>query len=264
MSFRPGMVAVDIDGTMVDESNVLTDGVREALMRVVDAGVPLVISTGRSWASALTVLDQLPTWSAEHVCSNGAVTVRYPPFEVGDVMTFDPAPVVTRIRAELPGALFAVEALGRGYHVTEFFPDGELHGTIEVVTVDQMMAAPATRVIVRDPNGSVDEFLELAHRLGLEGVSYSVGYSAWLDIAPHGVDKAHGLQRVCDRAGIRRSEVLAIGDGRNDIAMLAWAGRGVAMGDAPAEVAEAADHVTETLAGDGLVVELDRWFGRSG
>ena len=87
------------------------------------------------------------------------------------------------------------------------------------------------------------------------------GYTAWLDIAPEGVDKAHGLARVCGRMGIDPADVLALGDGRNDIEMLTWAGRGVAMGGSPAELVAVADAVTGTLAEGGLVEELGRWFG---
>ena len=60
--------------------------------------------------------------------------------------------------------------------------------------------------------------------------------------------------------GIDAADVLAIGDGRNDIEMLTWAGRGVAMGGSPAELLEVADAVTGSLADDGLVAELARWF----
>lgn len=260
MSFHPSLVALDVDGTLVDESNIVEPEVREAIQRVLDAGVGVILSTGRSWASALTVLEQLPDLRAEHVCSNGAVTVRYPPFEVVDLLTFDPRPVVDRILAEHPAALLAVEMVGRGYRVTEHFPEGELHGQIEQVDVDALAGESVTRVIVRDPNASEGEFIDLAHRLGLEGVTYSIGYTAWLDIAPEGVDKAHGLERACRRAGVRPADVLALGDGRNDIAMLAWAGRGVAMGNAPAEVLAAADAVTGSVAEGGLVAELARWF----
>ena len=54
--------------------------------------------------------------------------------------------------------------------------------------------------------------------------------------------------------------MLAIGDGRNDIEMLRWAGRGVAMGQAVEDVREAADAVTDTVHDDGAAAELDRWF----
>ena len=56
-------------------------------------------------------------------------------------------------------------------------------------------------------------------------------------------------------------DVLAIGDGRNDIEMLTWAGRGVAMGQAVQEVQDAANDVTGSVDEDGAAVELDRWFG---
>lgn len=260
MDFVPRLVALDVDGTLVDESNIVTPRMHDAIQRVVSAGVPVILSTGRSWASARTVVDQLDLGHVEHVCSNGAVTVRYPPFEVVDVLTFNPRPVVDRIVAEHPSALLAVEVVGRGYRVTQEFPTGELHGEIEVVELDELAGGDVTRVIVRDPNASEHEFIGLAERLGLEGVSYTIGYTAWLDIAPEGIDKAHGLDRVCGRMGIAPTDVLAVGDGRNDLEMLTWAGRGVAMGHAPAEVRSAATAVTGTIDEQGLVTELARWF----
>ena len=96
--WRPQLVALDVDGTLVDESNVVSAAMRDTIQRVVDAGVPVLLATGRSWASALTVIEQLPFERVEHVCSNGAVLVRYPPFEVTDVLTFDPAPVIEKVR----------------------------------------------------------------------------------------------------------------------------------------------------------------------
>jgi len=120
-----------------------------------------------------------------------------------------------------------------------------------------------TRVIIRDPESSVEEFMELAGSLGLHGTNYFVGYTAWLDLAPEGVSKASGLAQVADRLGVDVADVLAIGDGRNDLEMLAWAGRGVAMGQAPDEVKAVADDVTETLENDGVALELEQWFGDS-
>jgi hydroxymethylpyrimidine pyrophosphatase-like HAD family hydrolase len=116
-------------------------------------------------------------------------------------------------------------------------------------------------VITRDPHSSEEEFLALAEKLGLQGTNYFIGWTAWLDIAPEGVSKASALADVAEELGVARADVLAIGDGRNDIEMLRWAGRGVAMGQAPLSVQEAADDVTETVLNDGVAVELRRWFG---
>ena len=75
-----------------------------------------------------------------------------------------------------------------------------------------------------------------------------------------GVSKASGLAIVADKLAVDQADVLAIGDGRNDIEMLEWAGRGVAMGQSIEEVRDAADDVTETVYDDGAAVELARWF----
>lgn len=100
----------------------------------------------------------------------------------------------------------------------------------------------------------------MAQSLGLVGTNYFVGYTAWLDLAPDGVSKASGLQVVTDRLGLTAADVLAIGDGDNDVEMLQWAGRGVAMGQAPIAVQDAADSVTETVYNDGAAREIARYL----
>ncbi|HLR83616.1 MAG TPA: HAD hydrolase family protein, partial [Nocardioidaceae bacterium] len=68
------------------------------------------------------------------------------------------------------------------------------------------------------------------------------------------------LQVVTDRLGLTADDVLAIGDGDNDVEMLRWAGRGVAMGQAPVAVQEVADDVTETIDNDGAAREIARYL----
>ena len=115
-------------------------------------------------------------------------------------------------------------------------------------------------MIIRDPTASADDFVAMAAKLGLHGTDYVVGWTAWLDLAPVGVSKASGLAYVAGQLGVDAVDVLAIGDGRNDIEMLEWAGRGVAMGQAVEEVHAAADHVTASVHDDGVVEELARWW----
>ncbi len=194
------------------------------------------------------------------VASNGAVIFRYPPLEVVFEETFDAAPAVKAILERKPGVLVAVEERGIGYRVSAPFPDGELSGEMIQTHVDELVGAPVSRVIIRDPESSVEEFVALAEELGLHGTDYVVGWTAWLDLAPVGVNKASGLAHVARTLGLDASDVLAIGDGRNDLEMLAWAGRGVAMGQAVPEVHAAADHVTDSVYDDGAAVEIERWY----
>lgn len=261
--WKPRVVALDIDGTIVDHEGVLPNQMRRTIRRVAMAGVPVILTTGRSWHATRPVFEELELPSGPVISSNGAVTVQFPPFELLNAATFNPADVVERVLREHPSAAIAAEVIGTGYRVTQPFPEGELFGEIEVVSHEELSGDDVTRIVVRDPNSSDTEFVELANRLGLHGVSYSVGWSAWLDIAPFGVNKATGLNQVVTALGFTAADVLAIGDGRNDIEMLSWAGRGVAVGDASAEVQAAADHVTGRFAEDGTVEELERWFGSS-
>jgi hydroxymethylpyrimidine pyrophosphatase-like HAD family hydrolase len=194
------------------------------------------------------------------VASNGAVVFRYPPLEVVHEETFDAAPAVASVLEHHPSALVAVEERGVGYRVNRPFPEGELSGDMTLAAVEDLVSGPVSRVIIRDPDATADDFVALAENLGLHGTDYVVGWTAWLDLAPVGVNKASGLALVADELGIDGADVLAIGDGRNDIEMLRWAGRGVAMGQAVEAVQESADAVTGTVYDEGAATELDRWF----
>lgn len=254
------LVALDVDGTIVDWDNNMTPTIREAVRAVAASGVHVVLSTGRSVPGVIDAADKLGFEHGTAVASNGAVTFSYSPVEVLSKVTFDARETVKLLLDHVPDAAVAVEEIGRGYRINKPFPDGEITGEMILQSVEDLVAEPVTRVIIRSPDQSAEEFIELAERLGLHGTNYFVGYTAWLDLAPSGVTKASGLDSVATRLGVEHSRVLAIGDGRNDLEMLRWAGRGVAMGGAPVEVQDAADDVTETVENDGVALELGRWF----
>ena len=271
--WTPKVVALDIDGTLLkwvdgqtEDYETITEPVYDAVHRALDAGAHIVLSSGRSPHGMTRIADLLgiPREEADQlwvVASNGAVVFRYPPMEVVHEETFDAAPAVAAVLEHHPGALVAVEEreVG-GYRVNRVFPEGELSGEQLITHVDDIVGEPVSRVIVRDPEATADDFIELAANLGLHGTDYVVGWTAWLDLSPVGVSKASGLQHVCDRLGVSAADVLAIGDGRNDIEMLRWAGRGVAMGQAVDEVKAAADDVTVSVNDEGAAVEMSRWF----
>jgi hydroxymethylpyrimidine pyrophosphatase-like HAD family hydrolase len=260
-AWRPRLVALDIDGTLVDRNGVLPDAVAEAVGLIIGAGVPAVLSTGRSWHGTRALFEALGLPPGPTVCSNGAVIVRYPPQEIIKAITFDPRPVITQVEEFAPGTLIAVEEIGIGYRLNDRFPGEDLTGELVIEDAEQLSSRPVTRVILRDPTRSDEEFVALARHLGMHGVTYYIGWGSWLDIAPDGVNKATALAEVAAGFGVRAADVLAFGDGRNDVEMLRWAGHGVAMGDAPDEVKDAANDVTKTIDDGGPAAELRYWFG---
>jgi HAD superfamily hydrolase (TIGR01484 family) len=281
--WTPQLVALDIDGTLLawvdgqtEPYETIRPRVHAAVQKALDAGVHVVLASGRSPHGMTRIAEMLeiprfpghPGGRADArpgerlwvVASNGAVLFRHPPMEVVHEETFDAAPAVKAVLAEHPDALVAVEERGVGYRVSSHFPEGELSGEMIITEVDEIVSGPVSRVIVRDPGATAEDFVDLAARLGLHGTDYVVGWTAWLDLSPVGISKASGLEHVCRELGVAQADVLAIGDGRNDIEMLGWAGRGVAMGQAVEEVRAAADAVTDTVHEDGAAVELERWF----
>ncbi|CAM3175359.1 HAD family hydrolase [Nocardioides dubius] len=270
--WRPKLIALDIDGTLLRwvEGSGTVHGevdpvVRAAVQRAAEAGAHIVLSSGRSLHGMTPIAEQLGIPLAEErswiVASNGAVVLRYPPVEVVYEATFDASEAVRNVLKHHPGALIGVEERGRGYRVNRPFPPGELNGEMIITDVEEIVAEPVSRVIVRDPEASVEDFQILAEKLGLHGTDYVIGWTAWMDLAPMGISKASGLALVAGKLGIDAADALAIGDGRNDLEMFAWAGRSVAMGQAVPEVTAAATAITLPVDEHGAAVELDQWFG---
>lgn len=260
-AYRRRLVALDVDGTLVDHSGGLSQAVADAVRAVADAGHHVIIATGRSVIATTLILEALGLTEGYAVCSNGAVTLELDPAEpVGyriiDMVTFDPRPVLTVLRQELPDALVAVEELGVGFKVSAPFPEGELYGQETVVDWEHLVASPATRVTLRMPDVEPDDFMARIEAIGLHEVAYAVGWTAWLDLNPEGVSKGSALELLRRRLHVEPADTVAVGDQRNDIEMLQWAARAVAMGNAPDEVQAVAHEVTGTVHEDGLAPVL--------
>ncbi|MGP5164762.1 MULTISPECIES: HAD family hydrolase [Micrococcaceae] len=257
MTTQQKMVCLDVDGTLVDHYGHMSDAVKETARNIVAAGHEVIVSTGRSLGATLPIVQLLGITSGYAVCSNGGLTVRIDTslsvgYEVIDRQTFDPAPALQALRSALPTAKYALESDQGDFLATERFQDASFGVQAKAVTFEEMMEATAVRLVVFSSDNSSEEFVEAVQTIGLQGVAYSVGWTAWLDIAAEGITKASAIEALRGELGFDIQNTVAVGDGRNDIEMLGWAGRGVAMGQAPDEVKAAADEVTTTVDEDGL------------
>ena len=261
----PLLIALDIDGTVMREDGVIAEEVIAAVALARDKGHEVMLATGRSVAMTLPVLDRLAITPRYVVCANGAITLeRDADAPTGYsrifVETFAPREVLTTINTHLTGARYAVEdENGRFKFAGGDFPEAGIEANGERVSFEELLSAEATRVVVISPEHALEDFLRIVERMGLHKVSYNVGWTSWLDIAPDGVNKATALERVRDLLGTPRSQVIAIGDGRNDVDMLEWAsaeGRGIAMGQAPDEVIAAANETTSSDIANGVAAVL--------
>lgn len=256
-----GLIALDIDGTIVLEDETFSPGVMDAVAAARDAGFQVMLATGRSWNATERFIDALELETEYAVCSNGAVIMRRDGanWERWHVETFDPATVLGLLKKHLPEARYMVELESGQRLYTAVLADWSLDGGRQV-EFDELGAQPVSRVVVISPTHDEADFHRLVSEVGLNEVSYAVGWTAWLDIAPHGVNKGTALERVKTALGAAGGQVFVAGDGRNDLGMFEWArsegGRAVAMGQAPDEVREAASEVTGTVEEGGLATAL--------
>ncbi|WP_053352618.1 HAD family hydrolase [Leucobacter musarum] len=273
------LIALDIDGTVLNHGfgegagddaagGHIDQDLAAAIRELHELGHEVVIATGRSVDATLPIVERLqirPEWV---IAANGAVTLRRDAlapraYRREFVEAFDPSDALRKIRTQLVTARFAVELADGGFLYTEEIPTGTLPSTQRRVPFEELLGVQASRVVVVSPDHRLEEFLDVVSTMGLTHVSYAVGSTSWLDIAPDGVTKASALEVVASHLGIDGTRVFAAGDGRNDIEMLRWAakrGDSVAMGQAVPEVQAVAGRVTGTIDEVGLLTALRERF----
>ncbi|MGC5172221.1 HAD family hydrolase [Micromonospora sp. DT81.3] len=255
------LIVLDIDGTVLLEDETLSPGVVEAVQDAGDAGHEVMIATGRSWAGTEKTLQALDIRPEYVVCSNGAVVMK----REGDAYvrahteTFDATQVLNLLREHLPNAKYMVEREDGERLYTDFIDDWNLSAAHRVPFED-LIGLPVSRVVVVSPGHDEEDFSRLVEDIGLNHVSYAIGWTAWLDIAPQGVDKGTALELVREWLDMPPADVLVIGDGRNDLGMFAWArrngGRAIAMAQGPQEVLDAASETTASVQEGGVAAAL--------
>lgn len=264
----PRLVATDIDGTLLGAERTVSSYTARVLARVTARDVPVVLVTGRPIRWLRLVYEQLDT-PLPAICANGAVV--YDPV-TDEVLRADPlAPellveVAQRLRAAVPGVSLAVEVVDSREmrHEAHFPLHREADPTLIRVagTPEELLAVPAVKLLVRAGEQDPDLFTQVVAEVveGLAEATHS-SRSGLVEVSASGVTKAAGLAWYCNRLGVAAPQVLAFGDMPNDVPMLTWAGRAVAVGNAHPAVLAIADEVTATNTEDGVATYLDRVFG---
>ncbi|MEU6072669.1 HAD family hydrolase [Micromonospora sp. NPDC047074] len=268
MGEAPRLIATDIDGTLLRDDRSLSPRTIDVLARLSARGTPVVLVTGRPIRWLRMVYEQLAE-PLPAICANGAVV--YDPV-ADEVVRADPlapellAEVARRLRAEVPEISFAVEIVdSRQMRHEAHYPlrwDAD-HAAIRAVeTPEELLAAPAVKLLARAAEQDPDAFVALVAG-ALEGLAEAThsSYSGLVEISAAGVTKAAGLAWYCARLGIDARDVVAFGDMPNDVPMLTWAGRGVAVANAHPAVLEIADEVTTANSVDGVAAYLEKVFG---
>jgi hydroxymethylpyrimidine pyrophosphatase-like HAD family hydrolase len=263
------LVASDLDGTLLRPDETVSERTREAIVAVRRAGITLVLVTGRPPRALAPIAARIGVGGIA-ICANGAVVWD---LDAGTMVDVTPlaadlaAGLVRELREAIPGVLFAVE-LEHGFGREAGWTDGTgpprprlvERETPEVLEDDalELVTGPVVKLLVRHPTLPFPEVARRARQAVGEQAVVTWAGTRLLEISAAGVTKAWALERLCARLGVRRQQVLALGDMENDLPMLAWAGHSVAVANAQPDVLDAADEVTASNLDDGVALVLER------
>jgi HAD superfamily hydrolase (TIGR01484 family) len=238
------LIALDMDGTLLDENRTVSLDNRKWIQAASEVGLTVMLSTGRGIQSALPYALDLQLQSPL-VTVNGSEVWRSPnnllKRQLMDVAWIQR---MHRLAVEKDAWYWA-------YTVEGMFNKNKW---VEHLESYQWLKFG---YYTEDPE------LLLHIRATLEAwgeLEISNSHPCNLEINPQGISKASGIMEVCKLLGIDMSQVIAMGDGFNDIAMIRAAGLGVAMGNAQEEVKRAADVVTVTNVENGVARIIQKYM----
>ncbi|MDQ2895919.1 MAG: Cof-type HAD-IIB family hydrolase [Actinomycetota bacterium] len=264
----PRIVASDLDGTLLRSDGSLSPRSARALAAVQAAGCRVVLCTARPVRWVRPIAEQAGVAGCA-VCVNGAViwdfaadaAVSEHAITAGVVLD-----VVTRVDDLFPGGAWGIEHADGFDHEPGYHPHWPVRPQTIVAPVRELLGVPPLKLLFRHDGHSPDEMLGPA-RAALRGVvelSHSNSREGLLEISAPGVDKGAGLARLCATLGVRPEQVIAFGDMPNDLALLGFAGRAVAVANAHPDVLAVADEVAPGHDDDGVAHVLERLLASRG
>ena len=258
---RRHLIALDLDGTLLDDAGHLSERNAASIRAAADAGHRVVLATGRPPHLVLELADQLGDSVSHVVGTNGTMIATFPDGELMQLLGFDideASDVVRSLRAHDARLGFAI-ATDAGFGFEAGFAE-RMPAAVPGDPIDDVLSVGGTQIFKLfsfHPDHTVDEMLDWLPALLPASLAVSHMGADAVDIGPTSIDKQAGLAWLCEQLGIDGADVIALGDEANDITMLRAAGRGIAMDNAPAHVKAAADEVAPSNNDHGVAHILE-------
>lgn len=256
------LVASDLDGTLLRPDGSVSEYTRQVLGRLQAAGVVIALVSARPPVTLLPIAASAGVRGLA-ICDNGAVTYDLAREQVTDLRPL-PAAVSQRLietlRQAAPGVCFAAR-IALELHYEPAYEALSLYGMNPADHRADASCWPGqsmTKLLVRHAELPIDRLLSLVQQLGSADIEATHSGARNVEVSACGVNKASALAELCAALGIAPEQVVAFGDMPNDLAMLTWAGRGIAVANAHPLVLAAADEQTLPNWEDGVAVALER------
>ncbi|OZF33491.1 haloacid dehalogenase [Rhodococcus sp. 14-2483-1-1] len=248
------VVATDLDGTLLRSDRTISARTADAMAGADAAGIRVVWASARARHS----IDELAAscgFRGTAIGANGAVVLDLAdgtPNIVGtrSVPAETVASVKSVVRSLVPGVAFATVGATRfvaeaGYAELCVFADHHRQPN-EMELSDHGLSVevePTVKIVARHRDTSSEALYELVAAAGLAGVELTHSGAPYIEMSAAGVSKASALHELCEQWGVSADSVAAVGDARNDLPMLAWAGTALCPSNAAAPVLAVADRV---------------------
>ncbi|WP_370417486.1 sugar-phosphatase [Pantoea vagans] len=261
------LIAIDMDGTLLNPQHEITPGVKSALDRARKQGVSIVLTTGLPFVGIQRYLMELDMQAPGQyaISNNGALVHQAADGEcVAEVtLTFDDYLYIENLAREL-GVHFQAFDKSHLYTPNKDISEYTIHEASltgipvryrAVEEMDRAMRFPKLMMIDRPAllDAAIARLPEHAQQ------TYTILKSApyYLEILDRRVNKGQGVRMLAEKLGLKQEEVMAIGDQENDLAMIEYAGTGVAMGNAIDSVKKIAQFITKTNMEDGVAHAIE-------
>lgn len=286
------MIVMDMDGTLLTSENKISPKTKELLLRVQQQGVRLVLASGRSYCKLLEYAKELcmDAYGGYLLEVNGLILYdlasgkrhirkQMGRIEMEELFTYFRQWDV-EFMAQFDDGLY-------DYNPESIIKEKAEYRRIHNLGEDYPWTGGAFALLADNRKGYpniryIDTWEEIDRRINKVSIAYHADVMAevsaqakrdlkdrywlglttpkWLELMPLGITKGSGLQALVDMLGISMRDVMAFGDGENDIEMLQAAGIGIAMGNAMAEVKAAADEETDSNNDEGIFKALQKYF----
>lgn len=262
------LIAIDMDGTLLNPQHEVTNGVKQAIKTAREKGIAIVLATGRPFIGVQRYLMELDLQEGQYcITNNGALVQKAATGDcVAEVtLTHDDYLYFEKLARELgvhfqaltKSQLFTANKDISPYTVHESYLTGIPLHYRSVEEMDPAMTFP--KVMMIDPPEALDQAIARLPQEALDRYTIMKSSPYYLEILNKQVNKGAGVKALADKLGLSREEVMAIGDQENDLAMLEFAGTGVAMGNAIESVKAIAQFVTKTNMEDGVAHAIEKF-----
>ena len=260
------LIAFDLDGTLLDRKHQLHDKTIEAVKKVRQKGIRTLVATGRMYCSAKPHTDLLEI-EEPIITYNGALVIDPEsqseifhdpiPFEIAKRITKMVVKNNYHLQLYINDNLYVAEE-------NEFTAKYEDLSGIEANIVGRLdkflEEAPTKMMIIEDDEEKQIEIHKFLKNNFNGEIEIASSYPTFTEITAKGISKAVPLKKLAKKFGIKQEEIIAFGDGLNDLKMIEWAGKGVAMENAHPDLRRAADDIALNHDQLGIARYLKEYF----